>query len=369
VLNNNGQIFSEQENWIFESITETYIPLFEALSGLSSFSLNGNEVILSFTPCTIQQMLEGKDRYLMYLKLLKTIAEAEIERTSSIEKFNKYQKNKMNLSDEELDNINKTARFYFDRVMKSIKFYESDNILSGIKNIKNIKLWTSSINHNYLPIYNEKTAEYFIKRGIEEFEKNFDRPPDGFWLPECAFYPGLEKILIRNGIKSTSLNITGLGLYKGNEKSGIYEYDDLMLYLHDFRICKYLWKGPVKTIASHKHYREFYRDLGFDVVPEYLMKLGLTIPDNRKDHGVWTGFKYYSISDPETKLGDKWIYNIDAARSQIKNDVNKFYNILEEHRELVNDYKTFVLAFDTEFFGHWWFEGIWWLKEVFQNGN
>ena len=43
----------------------------------------------------------------------------------------------------------------------------------------------------------------------------------------------------------------------------------------------------------------------------------------------------------------------------------KFFEILDNNREFVNDYETFVLAFDTEFFGHWWLEGTWWLEEVF----
>lgn len=362
-------IFNEQENWIFESITETYIPLFEVLSELNTFNLNGNKAVLSFTPCTIQQLVEGKERYLKYLYLLKNIALAEIDRTTSLDKYNKRQKNKQNLSDEELKSLNATARFYLERTEKSINFYENNDVLEVIKNLKNVQLWTSTPNHNFLPIYNEETAEYFVKRGVEDFEKNFGRMPDGFWLPECGFYPGIEKILTRNGINSTSLNINSIGFFTGNEKSGIYKYDNLKLYVHDFRLCKYLWKAPKKTIPSQPVYREFYRDLGFDVYPEYLTGLGLPIPDKRKDTGVWTGFKYFAVSEHGTSLGDKVIYNIDKAKEQVKKDAVHFFNLLEENRQLVHDYQTFVMAFDTEFFGHWWMEGPWWLKEVFKNVN
>jgi 1,4-alpha-glucan branching enzyme len=364
-----GEVFQEQENWIFESITETYIPVLEVLSEIKDCNTNGNEIILSFTPCTLKQMVEGKERYLKYLEILKNVALAEIDRTQSLESFNKVEKNRQNFSEEEMKNLNKTAGFYLERIEKCISFYENNDVLKFINNLKNIQLWTSTPNHNFLPIYKKTTAEYFIKRGIEEFEKNFNRKPDGFWLPECAFSPGIEKILTGNNIKATALNINSIAFFTGKEKSGIYSHNGLRLYIHDFRICKYLWKAPEKTIPAHPVYREFYRDLGFDVSHDYLKSLGVPIPEKRKNSGVWTGFKYHAVSESETRLGDKYIYNIDEAKKQVKNDTQNFYNILEENKHYTNDNQTFVLAFDSEFFGHWWMEGPWWLKEVFTNAN
>jgi 1,4-alpha-glucan branching enzyme len=359
-----GEVFNEQENWIFEAITETYIPLLDILSDLDNANTNGKQVILSFTPCTIQQMLEGRERYFKYLEKLRNIAFAEVERTSKLELYNKYQKYKQNLNEEELKNLNKTARFYLERIERGIQFYERNNILEVIKGLKNVRLWTSCPNHTFLPMCNEKSREYFIKRGIEEFEKNFDREPEGFWLPECGFYPGIEKILVSYGIKFTNLYINAIGLYTGGEKSGIYEHESLKMLVSDFKTTKCLWNAAKNTIPSNAVYREFFRDLGFDVTEEYLTKLDIPISDKRKKVGVWTGLKYHAISGNEIELGNKAIYDIDMARNRIKEDVKIFFNFLNNNRMLVNDAETFVMPFDTEIFGHWWLEGTQWLKEI-----
>lgn len=361
--------FHEQENWIFEAITETYIPLLNTLSELEKTKHN-NDIILSFTPCTLKQITEGKDKYIKYLQILRDVALSEIERSSSLDKYNKYQKHPVNLSDEELFSVHNSAIFYYERIKKSLDFFENTDVIEFIKSIQNIQLWTSTPNHNFLPIYNNNTIEHFIKRGIADFENMFNRKPDGFWLPECAYKPGIEDILIKNGIESTALNINSIGLFTGQEKSGFYNYKDLGVYVHDFRICKFLWKAPTNTIPSEPVYREFYRDMGLDVTQEYLSKLGLEKKLNKSaKKGIWTGFKYHSITGSETRLGDKKVYDIKKAKMRIKKDAHKFFELLDENRNLVNDQENFTLAFDSEFFGHWWLEGNWWLEEVLKYEN
>lgn len=361
--------FHEQENWIFEAITETYIPLLNILSELGEKE-HKNDIILSFTPCTLKQITEGKDKYIKHLQILRDVALSEIERTSSLDEYNKYQKHPVDLSDEELLSVHNSAIFYYERIKTSLDFFETTDVVEFIKNIKNIQLWTSTPNHNFLPIYNDNTIEYFIKRGISDFEDMFNRKPDGFWLPECAYKPGIEDILLKNGIKSTALNINSIGLFTGQEKSGFYNYKDLGVYVHDFRICKFLWKAPTNTIPSDPSYREFYRDMGLDVTQEYLAKLGLEKKLNKSSQkGIWTGFKYHSITGAETRLGDKKVYDVKKAKTRIKKDAERFFELLDENRNLINDQENFTLAFDSEFFGHWWFEGNWWLEEVLKYEN
>lgn len=361
-------LFHEQENWIFESLTETYIPLILLLERMeASLKKNDLRIVLSFTPCTLKQLINGKERYLSYLRILKDILISEINRTSNSDTFNEYLKNNIQISENALGNIRNTILYYLERVNICIDFYENRNIIEVIKNLKSVELWTSTPNHNFLPMFEDKTINYFIKEGINDFYSLFHKYPDGFWLPECAYKPGIEDILINNKIKTTSLNINSIGFYTGKEKSGYYYYKGMEVLVHDFRLCKYLWKAPVNTLPSNPVYREFYRDAGLDLHPEYFRKI---YPEMEiKKNGLWSGLKYHAITGIETHLGEKQFYDIEKAQQQVIHDAKKFYKLLKKNEGFVNDQNNFVFAFDTEFFGHWWLEGIWWLEEVLKNGR
>ncbi|HEX2572075.1 MAG TPA: DUF1611 domain-containing protein [Polyangia bacterium] len=364
-----GSLFDQPESWLFEALTETYIPLFRLLSHWEPRRFSGT-LVLSFTPCLVHQLLACKERYLGYLRLLERIAHHEMERTASLEAYNRFEKREQRLSDEDLHRLQRSARFYLQRVEDSIAFVEENNLGETLRSFARaqtpgIELWTSSPHHNYLPFFTADTAERFIARGVEEFQQVFGRAPDGFWLPECAFYPGLEPLLRRQGIHRIALSLPSIDVSEPPGASGIYRMEDLDVLVNDHRLSMHLWQSPEKTLPAHPSYREFFRDMGFDVVPEYFERLGIELPARRRGK-CWTGIKYHAISGTDVPLGDKRIYDIEAARLQAQHHVATFSDLLERHRHLAHDHQTFVLAFDTELFGHWWHEGVWWLAELLQ---
>jgi len=97
-------------------------------------------------------------------------------------------------------------------------------------------------------------------------------------------------------------------------------------------------------------YREFYRDIGFDLPPEYL---GSIARGSRKFSGV----KYHRITGPGN---EKQFYDrTAAANSAVKHAIH----FLEQRREQILGigelgFSPIIIApFDAELFGHWWFEG------------
>ncbi|AKT39918.1 DUF1611 domain-containing protein [Chondromyces crocatus] len=358
-------LFDQPESWLFEAITETYIPLFQMLSRWDPRRFPG-KLVLSLTPCLARQLCDARERYLGYLRVLHAIARAEVERTASREEFNRFQKHPQQLSTEELRCLQHSASFYVQRIEDSLAFiaqHDFADVLRSLACIDGLELWTSSPHHNYLPFFSAKTADRFVARGVEEFSEIFGRHPDGFWLPECAFYPGIERSLVRHGVPRTALSLHAIGSYAPTSVSGIYRAGALDVLIHDFRIALHLWKAPSETLPAHPLYREFFRDLGFDVVPEYFDRLGIEIPAHRRGH-CWTGIKYHAVSGAEVSLGDKRLYDPEAARAQARHHVPEFWDLLDRHRPWVHDHRTFVLAFDTELFGHWWHEGIPWLEGI-----
>ena len=370
VLDKGGPIFQERENWLFEAITETYIPLFKALEAWDPIEQPGKKIVFTMTPCLFNQLIEGKDRYLAYLDVMEKIGEYEIERTSSPAKFNSFLKFKGDIPAERVALVHQAAHFYLNRVRESRKFWESINVAEYMADLFERKsagmdVWTSCPFHNFIPFFEGRSVDHFIGRGVEEFQKAFNRMPDGFWMPECAFYPGTEKYMVKHGVKATAITIPGIGAYTGKDKSGIYTHNGLDIYAHDYRLSMYLWKAPDSTLPADGAYREFFRDLGLDMEPEYFDHIGVKVHRGPAGH-AWTGYKYFAITADNVDLGYKKFYDVEAAKKKVSEHVIEFDQILDEHRALTYDNETFVMAFDTELYGHWWHEGVDWLGQLLQ---
>lgn len=366
----NGPIFQEKENWLFEAITETYIPLFKALEQWDPIAQPGKKIIFSMTPCLFNQLAKSKERYLAYLDVMEKIGEYEIERTASAHEYNRFLNHKNDVSEEQLGLAHNLAHFYLNRIRESRDFWEDLDIAPYLNKLfddkkEGIDVWTSSPFHNFLPFFEGHTVDHFIRRGKEEFERVFNRTPDGFWMPESAYFPGTAKYMKKYGIGATALTVPGIGAYTGRDKSGRYRQGNLDIYAHDYRLAMYLWKAPDTTFPSDGAYREFYRDIGLDVSPDYFNHIGVEV--HRGQSGLaWTGYKYFSITGEDVDLGYKQLYDLNQSKAKVQNQVKEFDQILDKNRTLSNDDHTFILAFDTELFGHWWHEGVDWLSELLQ---
>ena len=58
-----------------------------------------------------------------------------------------------------------------------------------------------SYNHIILPLANERDKETEILWGIADFQKRFQRKPEGMWLPETAVNDATLRVLIKHGIR------------------------------------------------------------------------------------------------------------------------------------------------------------------------
>lgn len=363
-----GNVFEEPENWLFEAITETYIPLLSALQEWKPERHAGKKLILCITPCLLDQLVNCKERYIKYLLIMQKIAFFEMERTQTEASYNRYEKWSGELPEESMRCLRQSADIYLKRINDALDFVGKNEFVDVLKKIaetksSHVELWTSSPNHNFLPFFDKKTSNYFIQRGVDLFAQAFNRPPDGFWLPECAFRPGIEEGLLKAGVRQTALTPHAIEVYHPDIKSGVYRHGDLQLLIHDFRLAAHIWKTELDTLPSNPVYREFYRDMGLDVSESYFKDADIDIPASQH-RAVWTGIKYHAITGYKTELGAKKIYSHDLARSQSLADAKSFFEILDTKRDFVYDGKSFILAFDTELFGHWWHEGISWLEYV-----
>jgi 1,4-alpha-glucan branching enzyme len=77
---------------------------------------------------------------------------------------------------------------------------------------------------------------------------------------------------------------------------------------------------------------------------------------------------YWRITSPTTDLGDKMLYDPVLAMSQIGQNsdhyTNLVYHILNDYKLATNENGLVMVSFDTELFGHWWFEGVEFIKQI-----
>jgi len=86
-----------------------------------------------------------------------------------------------------------------------------------------------------------------------------------------------------------------------------------------------------------------------------------------RKHGM-DGLRYWRVTDRRLALPEKVLYDPNAARERAEAHADHFVSLvietLREHREATGRTGVVVAPFDTELFGHWWFEGPWWLEAV-----
>jgi 1,4-alpha-glucan branching enzyme len=90
-----------------------------------------------------------------------------------------------------------------------------------------------------------------------------------------------------------------------------------------------------------------------------------------KKDGV-SGMQYWRVTGPRLDLGQKDLYHPDWAEYKAHQHARHFAGLVEQllteyARDNQGDYGIIVSMYDTELFGHWWFEGTLWIREVLRN--
>lgn len=351
---------SLEERWLFEAVRESYIPLLLSFEEIyNKYGYVG--ITISFSGSLLTMLTNDFFKERIYKHLIKTVqlGEKEIQRTKNT-------------------SFNKVAVFLYDRFKEVLSKFEQLNgdILKGYKDLANkgaIQIITSNLTHCISPFYfvdqeNLKMLEIQFYKAISNFVEYFGFQPEGVWLPECAYVSNLDKILRKYGIKYTFLESHGIIFSRDFCKYGTFlpykTNSDLIVFGRDLESSKQVWSAK-EGYPGDFWYREFYKDIGydldFDYIKDYIHESGI-----RTD----TGYKYYRITGVDVPLSSKEIYEPDLGlKKSFEHAANFIFN-----RERQSEYwsGTFKLdipicipaMYDTELFGHWWFEGVSFIKNV-----
>jgi 1,4-alpha-glucan branching enzyme len=334
-----------EEEWLFEAITETYIPLLQMMQRLSREDVFF-KLTMSLTP-TLCAMLQDKllrERYRQHLELLLDLSEREIER------------NRQNPA------LLRLAKFYFELFSESRRFFVDEwkgDLLGAFRQLREagaLEIIASAATHGLLPLIHQQSpaaARAQVLIGRDEYMGLFGEEPKGFWLPECAYAPGLESILQEANVRWFVLDAHGLMHGTPRPQRAVYApcYTRAgpAAFARDRDSSRQVWSAEA-GYPGDPAYREFYRDIGFDLPMDHLGPVARGI---RKFAGV----KYHRITG---RGPDKELY--DPAAGAKMAEAHAMHFLTERYRQLrelaaLEFEPLVVVPFDAELFGHWWFEG------------
>ena len=334
-----------EEEWFFEAVTESYIPLVRMMQRLVDDSVPF-KLTLSLTPtlCAMLQDQLLRERYVRHLDLL-------IDLTARERKRNRKHPELRELAD------------FYSKMFREIRAFFVDecrhDLLEVFRNLREtgaLEIIASAATHGSLPILQQQApqaARAQILIGRDVYVDLFRAGPNGFWLPECAYAPGLEAIFQEANIRWFVLDAHGLLFGKPRPCRSIYAPcytpSGPAAFARDRDSSRQVWSAH-EGYPGDPAYREFYRDIGFDLPMEHL---GPVARGSRKFSGV----KYHRI----TGRGDeKQLYDRAAAENAAAKHASHF---LEQRRQQIREISELgfdpivVAPFDAELFGHWWFEG------------
>ncbi|MBD3789445.1 MAG: DUF1957 domain-containing protein [Campylobacterales bacterium] len=345
-----------EEHWLFEAITECYIPLLRNCQRLYEEGIDFR-FTTSVTPPLAEMLADRNlmEKYEKHLEKQIELGYKEIERT----------KNDMVFSE--------IAHFYTNFYEETRDFFHgflNRNVLNGYRffnDLGKIEVITCGATHGYLPLLsiNEKAVKVQIEVAVKAHTKHFGKAPRGIWLPECAYYDGLDIILKENGIEFFFVDSHALIYGEPTANYGVYAptYTPhaIAAFARDAQSAKQVWSSK-EGYPGDFNYRDFYRDIGYDLDDEYIKDY--IDPDGTR---VFTGFKYHKVTgttnykevyQPETA----WQKTVEHAKDFHFNRAKQF-----EHLGAYMDRTPMIVSpYDAELFGHWWFEGPHFLYNLFK---
>jgi 1,4-alpha-glucan branching enzyme len=344
-----------EERWLFEAISETYIPLITNFEKLLDEGIDFR-ITISFTPPLLSMLSNPllQNRYIRYLERLIELCEKEIIRTKNQPEFNRLAKMYL----EKYENDLYIFRDKFDK-----------NLITSFKELYktgNFEYITSSATHGFLPLLavNPESINAQISMGVKTFERFFGFKPKGMWLPECGYTSSVEPVLKKYSIEYFFTESHGILFADPRPVFGTFSPiitpNGLVAFGRDIDSSKQVWSAK-EGYPGDFDYREFYRDIGYDLDYEYIKKY--ISPDGQR---IDTGIKYYRITGNND---EKRPYNPDWAENKAAIHANDFIYNRQCQVEYLSDKMDkppiITCPYDAELFGHWWYEGPYWLYSLF----
>jgi 1,4-alpha-glucan branching enzyme len=367
-------------DWICEAALDTYLPLLEVLRGLSAEAVPA-PVTIGFTPVLANQLTNPT-----------FVAEMEAFFDQRIKACDDAPASLAETGDNHLTPL---VGFWRERLVRLRKlFHDVDqNIIAAFRALEGagrLEIIGSAATHGYLPLLGrDESIRLQLAVGVSEHRRMFGRVPAGCWLPECAYRPrgpwepwptaprtgmrrGIEEHLADAGFQfffvDAHLAAAGRPLGLSGDPAG-----DPTIH------------APVAPAIPTEPLRSPYRAYRVAHGP-----VAAYVRDPRASLQVWSrfegypgdewylefhkmrwpgGLKFWRVSGPGVDLGAKQPYDPQVAADRARAHADHFAHLLAgiASGQAQNRESVVVAPFDTELFGHWWFEGPNFLGDTYRS--
>jgi 1,4-alpha-glucan branching enzyme len=371
------------EAWLFEAAAETYLPILDMVGECALLKARP-ALTIGLTPVLLEQLSHDRFKagFADYLNERAERAAAdrkEFERSNSLHfahlagQWEKWYQDRL---------------AHFDRIKRDIPAQFAQRFREG-----HIQILTSNATHAYMPLLlNDQSIVAQLAAGTAVSEQRLGIKPRGMWLPECAYRPQWDHWL-PSVLYDNARNRPGLELFIGNagithffvdthlitggqamgtlENGNFHGVNDAQVHWDTRRGWRDVleptgvvsWPEKPRCFAFGRHPR----------VSEQVWSGAIGYPGNgvylefHKKHNE-RGLRYWKVTNNKAGLGDKDPYYPDDIAAKVFEHAQHFCNVvrevLREHRDRTGRQGVCVAPFDAELFGHWWFEGPRFLRDV-----
>ena len=374
-------VWPHGEAWLFEGAAETYVPLVELLDELAGQGVRFG-LTVGLTPVLLEQLASDhfKSRFVDYLH----------------ERGERARKDEAAFGgDPAMAALaRRWAAFYADRLTAFERMgRDLPAAFAAHQRAGHIEILTSAATHAYLPLLaHDAMVNAQLRAGMATSERLLGVRPTGLWLPECAYRPaeaawtppvlggpsvsrpGLEDAVAAVGVDhlfvDTHLVAHGQPLAVMTP-TGTEPTSEATVYwdrkrgwgspLEPVGIAETAERADVFALARHPKVAEqvWSAVTGYPGADDYL-----EFHRKRGDHGL----RYWRITSHHTPAEAKQPYEPDRVAGKAFEQAHHFCSVvrqtLAEHQRATGRAGTVVAPFDAELFGHWWFEGLAFLRDV-----
>lgn len=382
------------EEWIHEAASETYIPLLETLYNLKEEGL-AFRLTIGITPILAEQLADADvlDHFDEYLDEKIRAAEKDIAYFGATE-----------TADPHLHYLASWYKQWYENIKDAFRTRFNRDIIGAFRALQDagyIEIITCAATHGYLPLLGTDSAiRAQLKTGIASYERLFGRRPTGIWLPECAYRPAY---IAENGAKRPGIEtfLADLGLkvffsethtITGGQPVGVAAGDVIGPYGE----IKRRYVIPAATTLPKRQATTFLPYYVSNTIagPSSESHSGVAVIGRNNSTGqqVWSadwgypgdfdyrefhkkagtsGLQYWRVTGAKVDLGHKDYYHPDWAAYKIEQHAEHFAHLvgdlLRDFHNQTGQFGLIASNYDTELFGHWWFEGVTWLGQVLRH--
>jgi len=303
------------EEWLFEAIATSYLPLLDLLD-------SGAPLTLSLTPVLCDQ-LEGEG-----------VAERCAAFLDDVRRHTHHEDARGLRAGGHAGLAEEVMRSWgdYERALERLRELDGDVLGALAPHVQ----WTSTATHAVLPLLaSDALLDVQVGGGIDSHRARFGPGwRGGFWLPECAHAPWLEPALLDAGAHATCVELTSrLGL------------------------------------GSPRQLQPLRGDSGLELVPIDRATISLVWSDEGYPaHGDYRDYHHHTVHhhNPWANHGGPYDHAraLALAREHAADFVARTRARLERDGRGLPGGGLVVCALDTELLGHWWYEGVSWLGFV-----